>query len=80
MIEQILRKKPRTFQYGEVDAVSVADNRVHVKYGKGSAWVNTAISLEIGSVVIMAKNEDSTWFIVQDSRKALPSQGVLLLV
>jgi len=80
VIEEILKKRARTFKYGEVDAVNSADGKVRVKLGEGSAWIKTGLDLEIGNAVILARNEDSSWFIVQDSRKALPSQGVLLLI
>ena len=44
-------------------------------------WVQTTLSLEVGDTVIVAENDqDSSRFIVQYSRKALPSKGVLLLI
>jgi len=79
MIEQILKKRAQTFQYGEIVAVSSAMGKVLVQIGsEGSTWIETDLGLEIGDSVIVARNEDSSKFIVQYSRKALPSQGVLL--
>jgi len=80
VIEKILKKRARTFQYGEIVAVNSAEGKVLVQIGEGSIWTETALSLEIGDSVIVARNEDSSKFIVQYSRKALPSQGVLLLL
>jgi len=81
VIEQILKKPARTFQYGEIGAVSSSEGKVLVQIGnQGSTWIETALSLKIGDSVIVARNEDSSKFIVQYSHKALPSQGVLLLI
>jgi len=81
MIEQILKKRARTFQYGEIVAVSSAMGKVLAQIGtEGSTWIETDLNLETGDSVIVARNEDSSKFIVQYSRKALPSQGVLLLL
>lgn len=78
MIEKILKKRARTFQYGQIVAFNSAEGKVLVQIGEGSTWIETALSLEAGDSVIVARNEDSSKFIVQYSRKALPSQGVLL--
>lgn len=80
MIEKILKKRARTFQYGEIMSVNSAEGKVLVQIGDGSIWIETALSLETGDSVIVARNEDSSKFIVQYSRKALPSQGALLLL
>lgn len=80
MIEQILKKRARTFQYGEIVAVNSAEGKVLVQIGEGAIWTETALSLEIGDSVIVAHNEDASKFIIQYTRKALPSQGVLLLI
>lgn len=81
MIEQILKKRARTFQYGEIEAVNSSEGKVLVVIGnEGSTWIETALSLETGDSVIVARNEDSSKFIVQYTRKALPSRGVLLLI
>jgi hypothetical protein len=81
VIEQILKKRPRIFRYGEIEAVNSADEKVQVRIGSESLiWIKTPLSLEIGDAVIVARNNDSSWFVVQDSRKAMPSEGVLLNV
>ena len=81
MIEQILKKPARTFQYGEIGAVNSSEGKVLVQIGNEAAtWIETALNLKIGDSVIVARNEDSSKFIVQYSHKALPSQGVLLLI
>ena len=78
MIEQILKKRVRTFLYGEIDAVIAQEGKVRVKLGsEGTVWVNTSLSLEVGDTVIMARG-DSSRFVLLTSRKALPSQAVLL--
>ena len=79
MIEQTLKKRARTFQYGEIVAVSSAMGKVLLQIGsEGSTWIETDLNLETGDSVIIARNKDSSKFIVQYSRKARPSQGVLL--
>ena len=79
MIEQILKKRARTFRYGEVVAINSFEEKVNVQIGnEGSIWIKTSMSLDPGDTVIVARNEDKSRFIVQHSRKALPSQGVLL--
>lgn len=78
MIEKILKKRASTFQYGTVTALNSAEDRVQVQIGDQSVWIDTDLSLAVGDSVIIARKEDSSKFIVQYSRKALPSQGVLL--
>ena len=81
MIEQILKKPAQTFQFGEIAAVNSSEGKVLVQIGnQGSTWIGTDLSLKTGDSVIVARNEDSSKFIVQYSHKALPSQGVLLLI
>ena len=81
MIEKILKKSARIFRYGEVTAVNSLNEKVQVQIGSRSLiWIKTALSLDIGDAVIVARNNDSSWFVVQDSRKAMPTEGVLLNV
>ena len=79
MIEQILKKSARVFRYGEVAAVNTADEKVQVRIGnEGTVWIKTHLSLEVGDAIIVARNNDSSWFVVQDSRRAMPSENLLL--
>jgi hypothetical protein len=81
MIEKILKKSPRIFRYGEVVAVNSAQEKVQVQIGiKSLIWIKTPLSLEKGEAVIVARNNDSSWFVVQDSRKAMPTEGALVNV
>ena len=81
MIEQILRKGERVFRYGEVAAVNTADEKVQVRIGSvGAVWIKTQLLLDVGDAVIVARSNDAAWFIVQDSRKAMPSEKLLLSV
>jgi hypothetical protein len=84
MIEGILRKRPGTFAYGTVEAVYEALQQVEVRLQSGILIrVQTSLigSLRAGDTVIVAENDqDQSKFIVQYSRKALPSQGTLLLI
>lgn len=80
MIEQILKKKKGAFLYGEVEEVNTAEGKVKVTTGEASSWIKTPLMLEVGSAVILGRNEDKTLFIVQGSDKALPAERVLLLV
>lgn len=79
MIEQILKKRARVFRYGEVAVVNSADEKVQVRIGsEGSVWIKTQLSLEVGDAIIVARNNDSSWFVVQVSHKAMPSEKLLL--
>lgn len=80
MIEKILKKRAETFNYGEVMAINKADQKVHVRFGEGSAWIKTELDLDIGDTVILARNADTSKFIIQYSRKSLPAEEVLLLI
>jgi hypothetical protein len=78
VIEKILKKDERIFRYGEVAAVNAAEEKVRVRLGsEGSVWIKTQLSLEAGDAIIVARS-GSTWFVVQDSRKAMPSEKQLL--
>jgi hypothetical protein len=77
VIEQILKKGERVFRYGQIMAVT--DNKVQVRLGcEGAIWIKTQLSLEPGGAVIVARNSDSTWFVVQDAGKAVPSEKLLM--
>jgi len=79
VIEQILKKRERVFRYGEVAAVNSVDEKVQVRIGsEGSVWIKTQLILEVGDAIIVARNNDTSWFVVQDSRKAIPKKEVLL--
>jgi len=58
-----------------------ADEKVQAQIGGESLiWIKTSLSLETGDAVIEARNNDSSWFAVQDSLKAMPREGALLNV
>ena len=82
MIENILKKKDAVFSYGTVTASNPALQKVRVRLRSDLLiWVRTTLGLSAGDTVIVARNDkDSSWFIVQHSEKAVPSQGTLLLV
>lgn len=80
MIEQILKKKKGAFLYGEVGEVNTAEGKVRVITGEATSWIKTSLTLNVGSAVILGRNEDKTLFIVQGSDRALPAERVLLLV
>ncbi len=84
MIEGILKKRPNTFFYGTVTAVDEALQQVMVRMRNELAVrIQTSLSgsLHEGDTVIVAENDqDSSKFIVQYSKKAVPLKGTLLLV
>jgi len=80
MIEQLLKKRGETFCYGEVMAISAVDRKVQVRLGDSNIWLQTELDLDVGAAVILARRADSSKFIVQYSRKALPAEEVLLLI
>lgn len=82
MIENILKKKAVVFSYGTVTAANPALQKVRVRLRSDLLiWVRTTLGLSAGDTVIVARNDkDSSWFIVQHSEKAVPSQGTLLLI
>ena len=82
MIENILKKKAAVFNYGTITAVNPILQQVRVRLRTELlVWVQTGLVLNTGDTVIVAQNDkDSSWFIVQYSQKAIPSQGTLLLV
>ena len=84
MIEGLLKKPPATFYYGTITAVDETLQQVQVRLRSDLLIrVQTSLSsaLQVDDTVIVAKNDqDSSKFIVQYSRKAVPLQGTLLLV
>ena len=82
MIESLLKKKIGTFSYATVTAVNAVLQKVQVRLGTDlQVWIQTSIDLNVGDTVIVARNDkDASRLIVQHSRKAVPSQGTLLLV
>lgn len=84
MIEDLLKKQPGTFSYGTIEAVHENLQQVQVRLRTDILIrVQTSLtgSLQVGDTVIVAENDqDKSKFIVQYSRKAIPSQGSLLLV
>ena len=84
MIEEILRKQPGTFFYGAVEAVDKTQGQVQVRLRSDLlVQIQTSLSssLQVDDTVIVAENDqDSSRFIVQYSKKAVPLQGTLLLV
>lgn len=82
MIENVLRKKGAVFSYGTVMDSNQRLQKAQVKLRSDLLiWVRTTLGLTLGDTVIVAKNDkDSSWFIVQYSKKAVPSQGTTLLV
>ncbi len=80
MIEQILKKRPGTFLYGKIEEVYTETETVKILLGKEYVLIKTSLALKVGDTVVLARNEDSSMFVVQYSHKALPSQGLLLSV
>lgn len=84
MIEGILKKRPGTFFYGTVMAVDEALQQVQVQLRSDlliRVQTSLSASLKAGDTVIVAENDqDSSKFIVQYSKKAVPLQGTLLLL
>ena len=84
MIEGILRKPPDTFFYGAVTAVDEIQGQVQVRLRSDLlVRIQTSLSssLQVDDTVIVAENDqDSSKFIVQYSKKAVPLQGTLLLI
>jgi hypothetical protein len=82
MIEDILKKKDAVFSYGTVADSNQKLQKVQVRLRSNLLiWIRTSLVLNSGDTVTVAKNDkDSSWFIVQYSKKAVPSQGTLLLV
>lgn len=80
MIEQILKKRAGTFLYGKIEEVYAETETVKVLLGKEYVLIKTSLALEVGDTVVLARNEDSSMFIVQHSHKALPARGLLLLI
>jgi hypothetical protein len=81
MIEKILRKKSPTFHYGTVLSYSASDGRVVVKIKETTINIQTTMILTVGDTVTLARNDqDSSWLIIEESGKAMPSQASLLLV
>ena len=84
MIEGILRKPPGTFFYGTVMAVDEALQQVQVQLRSDlliRVQTSLSASLTAGDTVIVAENDqDSSKFLVQYSKKAVPLQGTILLL
>jgi len=81
MIEQIIKKRLRAFLYGGIKTVDSVEGKAEVDMGSGGAvWIKTSISLKVGDTVILARNEDSSKFIMQASRKAMPQEKILMEV
>lgn len=80
MIEKILKKKKDSFWNGEVIALDTAGQRVQVKAGEVTVWINTTLSLEIGNTVICGRDENKQKFIIQAASNARPAVNTLLLV
>lgn len=80
MIEKLLKKKKDAFLYGEVIATDTAGQRVQIKAGKVTAWINTSLTLEVGNTVICGRDENKQKFIIQAAKDARPAVNTLLLV
>lgn len=81
MIEKILKTSIKAFMYGKIAAVNEKEEKVQVDIGsKGMRWIKTAISLEKDDVIIVARNIDSSLFVVQGCREAVPHEKILMEV
>lgn len=80
MIEKLLKKKKDTFIYGEVVAIDTAGQRVQIKSGEATAWVNTSLLLKEGDTVILGRDENKQKFILQAASNVRPAVNTLLLV